>query len=161
MTPLKPDTLGSTAPLTIGSQMSFPALVSHMANTRMAVGWAGEVMLAQQLERLGYGVSTNHKHGDLEVFFDDGRSVYIEVKTARKCKDGKWRFTLWKAHSQDHRTADYVALLCVLKTGQIVPFIIPINVVYYQKQAVITSYPTRYAGKLSPYRQTMATLNLQ
>lgn len=121
-----------------------------------AVGLMGERWLLNQLERVGYSVSLTHpgeRRGDLRVINPNtGEITLIEVKTARRGKDGKWRFTLVKRGKTDHRRADYVALLAVTISGLVVPFLVPVAQIEHQRQAVITSYPLDYNGKLSPFR---------
>lgn len=142
----------------IGEQLAFAELASFMSHSKVSLGAYGEVWAARALEVAGYRVRIEHRHGDLTVITDDGEIIYVEVKTARQGKDKKWRFTLYKYWQNrlctDHRAADFVILLCVLKSGGTVPFVIPRDRLNEQRQAVITSYPLDYAGKLSVYRQS-------
>ena len=122
-----------------------------------AVGALGERTAWLLLERAGYIVSrpAQKRRGDLRVLDrSTGQVVYVECKTARRCKDGKWRFTLLKKDHADHRDADYVLLLPVLASGQVVPFLIPVDTLANQRQAVITSDPRSYQGKLAAYRRS-------
>lgn len=126
--------------------------------TRNAVGALGERWAALTLQASGYVVRSlphRSKRGDLEAISRaTGEIIRIEIKTARKCKDGKWRFLLRKQSKQDHRHADVVILLAVTLSGDVVPFVLPVRIVADQRQAVITSHPARYAGKLAPFRQS-------
>jgi hypothetical protein len=120
------------------------------------IGGIGEIWLSEALKNQGYEVTPGiqgQKRGDLlAIDPQSGEMTRIEVKTARKCKDGKWRFTLAKKGHTDHRHADKVALLAVLKTGDVVVFMIPVEEISRQQQAVITSHPERYNGKLAQWR---------
>lgn len=138
-------------------------LESRLANrSHNAVGALGERTAWLLFEKAGYAVNRAGAHrGDLRVIRPDtGEFANVEVKTARRCKDGKWRFTLIvgkNGEKTDHRDADYVLLLPVLSSGQAVPFLIPVDVLANQRQAVITSDPLRYSGKLAAYRRSNLT----
>lgn len=150
---------------TIGQQLSIPQLKAHMSQSRGAIGMAGELLLARCLEQRGYSVNTDHRRGDLKVILPSGEILGIEVKTARKNKDGDYHFTLYK-HWQgrlctDARHADIVALLCIMKTGDAVPFILPVTAAGDRKAVAICGYPMSYKGWLAPYRQTLRSLQLE
>lgn len=125
--------------------------------SRRGVGAMGEQTATHLLEQSGYQVSfcrVGEKRGDLSaVSLHTGEVFKVEVKTARQCKDGKWRFTLWLKNKIDHRHADVVMLLAVLASGRVVPFVVPVDTLADQHQAVITSHPETYKGKLAAYRQ--------
>lgn len=129
------------------------ALSDHGRN---ALGALGEQWARLKLESSGYAVRYERQpgQGDLTaVSRATGEIFHVEVKTARRCSDKKWRFLLWKKNKQDHRQADIVLLLAVLPTGHVVPFVVPSVNLAKQRQAVITSHPNRYGGKLSAFRQ--------
>jgi len=140
--------------------MSYAQIINHLSYTNVAIGFAGELMLSMALQERGYECQIEHERGDLTLYLPDGRKTFIEVKNARKGTDHKWRFTLWKDGHCDHRAADLIALLCVLRSGFIVPFLVPVEELSYQRQAVITSYPPKYKGRLSHYRQDMKSLSV-
>lgn len=132
-------------------------IILALANrTHREIGAVGERWLKEALTKQGYRVAyaaQGEKRGDLSVVdVITGEVRKIEVKTARRCKDGKWRFTLVKDGHTDHQHADMVALLAVMDSGRIVPFVMPVEVVSNQRQAVITSHPERYQGKLARWR---------
>lgn len=131
-------------------------ILALASRTHREIGAVGERWLKEALERQGYRVAYGHmgsKNGDLAVVdVTTGEVRKIEVKTAREGRDGKWRFTLFKAGHADHRHADMVVLLAVMASGRVVPFVMPVEAVAAQRQAVITSHPERYAGKLARWR---------
>jgi hypothetical protein len=133
----------------------------NLAVQRVHVGAIGEQVVANALERRGYLIQGWHERGDLTVLTPDGEYLYVEIKTARKGKDGKWRFTLRKKGSQDHSKSDIVILLCVMKAGDAVPFVIPTEQLLSQNQAVITSYPHLYQGKFTAFKQSLKYIKLK
>jgi len=144
----------------IGLQMTMHELTAHMSQSHTAVGLTGEVAIARAFEANGYLVDVSHEGGDLHVVDSDGVMHRVEVKTARRGKDGCWRFTLYKKGSQDHRKADFVVLMCLSKAGFGVPFVIPISACKDRNSAQISSWPDKYKGWLSPFRQSMRKLRL-
>jgi hypothetical protein len=124
---------------------------------RRGIGALGERLAAHLLERAGYLVShtrPGERRGDLRVVDQTtGEIVRVEVKTARRSQDKKWRFTLRKRGHTDHRQSDIVILLAVMPSGRAIPFVVPVHVLRHQNQAVITSHPETYGGKLAVYRQ--------
>lgn len=149
----------------IGNQMSFYELKRHLGTSRVAIGTAGEQLVARALERNGYQIATNHDHGDLRAFLANGDTINIEVKTARRGKRGHYNFTLQKCWQGrqccDHRDSDLVIFLCVLKTGDAIPFVVPVGVVGNRRAASVSSYPLEYRGWLSPWRQPLEMINLE
>lgn len=139
-------------------QAALPTFNIGLADrSRRGVGAMGEKTAAHLLEQSGYQVSfcrVGEKRGDLSVAsLHTGEVFKVEVKTARRCKDGKWRFTLYLKAKIDHRHADVVILLAVLDSGRVIPFVVPTTFLMGQHQAVITSHPETYKGKLAVYRQ--------
>lgn len=134
-------------------QMNFYMKVLSNPSAR-GVGIAGEQVAEWMLRYSGYHVRKANRHeGDLVATDpDSGEIARIEVKTARQGRDGKWRFTLYKKGCTNHRHADYVLLLAALKSGRCIPFLCPVGALN-QKQAVITSHPESYGGKLAQFRQ--------
>lgn len=124
------------------------------SRTRHALGMIGELYARQLIEQGGYIVKESTSHnGDLLVIEPDtGETLKIEVKTAKRGKDKKWRFTLWKKGHTNHRNADIVLLLAVTKSGQFVPFVVPVDAIKDKSQACITSHPVSYAGQYAKYR---------
>lgn len=151
--------------LTAVDTQTLPGLQIALADRgRNAVGALGEKWTRLMLEKSGYVVKSERKgqqRGDLRVICrSTGEIFQVEVKTARRCKDRKWRFLLWKKDKQSHLHADVVILLTVTEAGYVVPFIVPVAALADQHQAVITSHPFEYRGKLATYRQTAQSLNL-
>lgn len=142
----------------IPDQLILPSFATALADrSRRGIGALGEKTAAHLLEQSGYQVSfcqLKQKRGDLRaVSTATGQIHQVEVKTARRCKDGKWRFTLWLKNKIDHRHADVVMLLAVLESGRVITFVVPVEQLADQHQAVITSHPEKYNGKLARYRQ--------
>lgn len=133
-------------------------------HSRRAVGAMGEAIARNLFLKAGYAVVTTRSgehRGDLVVIDQEtGERFNIEVKTARQSVDKKWRFTLWKSGHTDHHHSDFILLLPVLKSGRVIPFIVPVEKLAYQKQAVICSHPENYAGKLADYRRTVQEFKL-
>lgn len=144
----------------IGLQMTMPELTAHMAQTHTAVGLAGEIATARAFEVNGYAVDIAHEGGDLHVIDTHGVIYRVEVKTSRKGADGRWRFTLYKKGSQDHKKADFVVLLALAKTGHAIPFVVPIDVCREKHSVCIPTWPLTYNGWLAQYRQSMRKLRL-
>lgn len=125
------------------------------ALTRRNIGTWGKLTVYQRLEKAGWLVSFCHceKRGDLRATNPlTGEVLYIEVKTARQGRDKKWRFTLVKDGCTDYRDSDKVVLLAVLKSGDVVPFIIPVSEIPSRRQICITSHPASYTGWAASYR---------
>lgn len=140
----------------LAMQPTLTGMMVHLSDkNRKGIGAAGEMTARLLFEKAGYAVRLAGRHrGDLTVIdTTTGESTNIEVKTARRGKGGKWRFTLFKQGCTNHLDADYVLLLAVLKSGRCVPFLVPVDKLADQKQAVITSHPDSYTGKLAAYRQ--------
>lgn len=127
---------------------------------RRHVGHLGEEWARIRLGDSGYDVVTTRcgdKRGDL-VAIDrtTGEKRIVEVKTARRGKDGKWRFTLAKTGHTDHRNSDVVMALAVMTSGRVVPYVIPTDVLRDKRTVAITSHPDRYAGRYAPFKQSTA-----
>lgn len=133
--------------------------------SRHVLGTQGEQLVYRAISQLGYKVTYTRRgweHGDLRAIQPEtGEILNIEVKTARQACDGKWRFTLLKRGCTSHAGVDFVILLAVVEWGKPVPFVIPQKAVAAQHQAVITSDPKRYAGKLACYRQSLDSFSLE
>lgn len=133
-------------------------------HSRVSLGAWGENVARNLLVRSGYAVqpSPYGYPGDLLVKHRlTGELIILEVKTARRCSDGKYRFTLWKDGHTDHRKADAVILLPVLESGRVVPFVIPVSFLAVYSQVSITSHPESYSGKLARFRQSTDGLCLE
>lgn len=119
---------------------------------RRTLGRLGEFTVWNALERAGYRVRRARMfQGDLRAISPEGEVYNVEVKTARRGGDGKWRACLYKQGHADHKHSDVVVLLAVCGV-QAVPFVIPAAKLP-GRQCVITSDPQRYAGRLAEFRQ--------
>lgn len=143
-----------------GLQLSLPQVTAQLAQTHTAIGFLGEVAAARAFEASGYAVDIAHEHGDLRVVDRHGVVNRVEVKTSRRGLDGRWQFLLWKEGHATHRASDYVVLLALAKTGFACPFVIPVAYIYDAKRICIPSWPDRYQGKYSLFRQSMRKLRL-
>jgi hypothetical protein len=152
---------GKRKQLQMNSQyLTLVEITTHLAQTEVAVGLAGEIAVAHAFEANGYEAEIEHERGDLRVTDERGQIHRVEVKTARRGTDGRWRFNLYKKGSQDHRGADYVVLLALAKTGHGVPFVLPIAACRDKHHISIATWPLFYRGQWSPYRQSMRKLRL-
>lgn len=138
-------------------QYSLPGFEMALADhSHTAIGMMGERWLMTKLAAQGLHVSLTQpgeRRGDLRVVNPStGEVRLVEVKTARKGRDGKWRFTLVKKGHTDHRRADVIVLLAVTASGKVIPFIVPVSDLAAKHHAVITSHPAQYAGRLAKYR---------
>lgn len=142
-----------------------PGLFYNLAHPKsQAIGTLGEHLCYHLLTARNYTVSNAHPsqhRGDLRVVTRSGEILRVEVKTARRATDGRWHFTLRKAGHTDHSNSDVIVLLCAMKTGYVVPFVLPTRAVARQNAVVISSDPYTYAGKYARYRQKMHLLNLE
>lgn len=130
---------------------------------RNGIGQLGETLAALLLEKNGYQVThtrIGQRRGDLQVIDTDGQIHRIEVKTARRSKDKKWRFLLYKQGEQDYRDADFVLLLAVTASGQTIPFLIPTAEIGQRSIICITSNPRQYTGRWAAFRRTESNLIL-
>lgn len=143
--------------------------LSKPSGKRHRVGHLGELAAVLLLERAGYKVHIPETRttGDLHAINPNtGELIRVEVKTARRGKDRKWRFTLLKidpndgSPQTDHRYSDIVLLLAVTLSGALVPFVIPVQAVAARHQIAITSDPRTYGGRFAIYRQRATALTL-
>ena len=121
------------------------------------LGEFGEDTAYYALKRAGYAVerlANGHHNGDL-LASKGGRRWRVEVKTARRGIDGKWRFLLKKKDRwgvTDHRGTHYVLLIALQRRRQPVLFLVPTADIRSQRTASITSNPTTYSGRYARYR---------
>lgn len=155
-----------TPPTLFGCQFAQPALpglasLVYPTPRRGVLGWMGEMTVRQQLTTCGYTVRPGRRNeGDLHaVDHTTGQKLRIEVKTALRSIDHKWRFLLFKHGRTDYRFSDVVILLAVLDDFRYIPYTIPVQHLGQRSQLCITSHPATYAGWLSAYR-LLPTANL-
>lgn len=139
-------------------QLTLPGLQVMLSDlSRKGIGTLGERLAGGLLEQSGYEVSypkIGERCGDIRaVNRATGEIHRVEVKTARRGSDGQWRFNLRKKGHTDITHADQVILLAALPSGRCVPFVIPVTALADLRQAVISSHPESYSGKLAVYRQ--------
>lgn len=138
-------------------QLSLPKMYAAAYKTRHGVGFLGEGICMAELQKSGYSVSKAGRHkGDVRaVHPETGEIILVEVKTSKKGKDGRWRFTLFSktnTASCDHNHSDVVILIAITKSGQPVFFSIPVEDIPHCHSICIPSNPRDYAGKYARYR---------
>lgn len=144
-------------------QPTLPGLIRQLSDQKaQAIGMIGEQLVYQALEAAGYRpVTLQHGGCDLRAISPATGEIFcVEVKTSRRGKDGRWRFKLYKAGHTDHRKSQVVVLLAITLSGDVIPFVIPTSELQNQRQAVISSDPRTYSGRLAAYRQKLDTLTL-
>lgn len=140
----------------------FPDLPDPVFSPR-ALGLLGELTALAAFQRAGYNAERQRdkKRGDL-LLVDKrtGEQIRVEVKTARKSKNGTWQFCLYRRKGRvctDYRHADYVVLLAVTGTSA-ETFVIPTRDLD-QKQIAFTN--PQKSRKLTPYRCSLGILERQ
>lgn len=113
------------------------------------IGQWGEVYVKNRLSDLGWQILPESQADVSAVSPETGEIVKIEVKTARRGKDGKFRATTYKRGHTDHNKADIVVLIC--QHTELTFFVIPSQAV--KNHIAITSNPRTYEGKWSKYRR--------
>lgn len=146
-------------PTLYGCQFAQPALpgfasLVYPTPRRFMLGHMGEMTVQNALNAAGYQARKGrHNEGDLHVVDrSTGQILYVEVKTAMRSTDRKWRFTLFVRGKTDYRHSDVIVLLAVLDDFTYVPYAIPVPDLGSRSQLCITSHPATYAGWLAPYR---------
>lgn len=118
--------------------------------THAELGYLGEHLILRLLLQFSW-LACLGGPSDITAISPQGVLTFIEVKTARKNKDGKWRFTLYKRGSQNHRKSDYVILVALADHGSSL-FVIPTKDIYDRHHIAITSNPQTYDGMFAKYR---------
>ena len=131
--------------------------VQIAAASAQGAGKLGEKIAASLFDEAGFWTAKfkqGTKCGDLEVYRKDtGEKFKVEVKTARKDKEGHYQFCLKRDQNMtDCKYADYVLLLAAMDSGVIVPFLIPVTAIGKQKKFTIQSNPLAFGGNWSKYR---------
>ena len=120
------------------------------------VGAAGEALAAWMFERAGYRATrtdARSKAGDLKLVTPDGEIKRVEVKTARRDRTGAYQFCLRKGTKTDVAHSEFVVLLCVEPGGNVVPFVVPTEVLGQRKQLKLTGSLRCREGMCRCYRQ--------
>ena len=99
---------------------------------------------------------TRHFRADVKLISPyTGNIISIEVKTARKGKDGRYKFNLRKnKHTDLH--GDFVILQAISNTGNITQYIIPSALLSGKRQAFVTD---NYNGQYAKYRNARFLIN--
>lgn len=117
-------------------------------------GFAGEYFARHTIQNSGYVVTIQRekKRGDLQVAdIFTGECWKVEVKTARRRKDGKWTFQVKGTGNArtDYRHSDYVMLLAVIGGGKVASYLIPVSKLGTRNTITISNLN---AGKWTDYR---------
>lgn len=81
-----------------------------------------------------------------------GEIIKVEVKTSFASSRGTYNFCLRKPGKTDCTYSDYVFLLCIDPDCNHYLYVAHCNVFNGASHFTITSHPTKYSGKLSPFR---------
>jgi len=148
--------------------MSFHAIFRYASMSKKQLGAAGERIACEALNHAGYDAKVTNfaNYGDITVCDDGaaGGEIDIEVKTATRNSRGQWCFTLCKNDKYggtNCRNCDFVILLCIGKSGVVLPFVIPIHAIRGKRAITIPCSPYRYTGKYATYLQSINKLQLQ
>ena len=146
---------------------TFSAFIKHWEMTARQLGDAGEKMVRDALNHVGFNARIEHmvNCGDILAHLPDGYGeLYaIEVKTSRKGRDGNFAFQLFKKDKYGQtscKNCDFVILLCVLDSGFVVPFCIPYEKIRGQKKIELSGQILSYSGKYKPYRRQIGRMML-
>lgn len=116
--------------------------------TRKELGDTGESIVLNLIGgRLG-------KRGESDIVRN---GVQIEVKTAKRGKDNKYRATLYKQGSQNHRKSDFV--IFVILDDKAYFYLIPTKEIRHKNHLCITSHPSKYRGKYAQYIRSLECLS--
>lgn len=145
----------------------FSAIIKYWEMSKKQLGDAGERVVQAALHHAGFqcGIKHERKCGDLRVYIPDaGQEIFkVEVKTARRSKNGNFQFVLEKDDkygATTHTNCDYVILLCVLESGFPVPFVVPCSALRGIKKIELTKNILSYSGKYKPYRREIGRMML-
>jgi len=120
--------------------------------TPAQAGWQAEKICRLHFISCGYHVLPGNDGCDLIARHDDGEIVRIEVKGARKGKDKKWHFTLFKEGHTDARKSNVVFLVQFHPGGIVALYLVPVAFFEGKTFACITSEAGKYRGKLRPFQ---------
>ena len=138
-------------------QLRLFQLENYLSNMKAsAVGAAGEQVALLLLEQSGYEVVVTNRRGhsgDLKAIDRaTGEMWRIDVKTSRR-RRSHYVFCLRKQGYTDIGDVDYVLLLPTLRSGRVVPFLVPVSEFGAAQSFTMRGRPEEYAGRLARYRQ--------
>lgn len=133
--------------------------------TALGVGTLGENILREHLLEQDYQVfePQTRQSGDLIVFDDLGSEIKIEVKTARRCKDGSWHFKLRKKDKFGGTSISHSDILCLLLIHKISIdlFVIPVDFFPSKQQSFSMRHrASEYHGRLKPFLQDIRRIDI-
>lgn len=120
------------------------------------MGWLGS-----QGYQTRYTAQVGNVAGDVAATDTTTGEIHrIEVKAARPSTDGRWHFCIANGRT-DATDSDYVVLLVIDQHHKIYPYIAPSQTFTGITKFKISSHPTRYRGRLAPYRVRSDSINFQ
>lgn len=137
----------------------FRLAVSIADQTHNTVGLRGEIYAQRLLEASGYQTSTPaERHtGDIRaVDTATGEVFKVEVKTARRGRDGLYQFCLRRGRKTNVADADWLLMLAISPAGLVTRFLMPASAVDGLCKFAIRGAPEGYSGRFAPYRHTGA-----
>jgi hypothetical protein len=138
--------------------MTVQQLHNKWLNSHTAFGAYGEQRAASLLWRLGLMVIPSKGCDLIAVNRSTGERWRIEVKTAKRSNDGKYRFTCIKRNHTHTNKSDIVICLAY-DGGEFGPFIIPVKDIIGKSSVCITSNPNTYNGKYAKYKNNWSLLS--
>lgn len=127
-----------------------------MGSLHLMVGRDGETYARQRFEAMGYKVTIpppRSKRGDLVVTnIETGQILKVEVKTSMEGVGRKWKVCLNKAKHTFVGHADLVVIQLVIRTGRVVSFFIPSEILL-NKNTLTWRNPETPNSKWAQYRQ--------
>lgn len=122
--------------------------------TRLELGAWGELYVMGRLIEAGWSADFGQQGRDSDVVAISPQGIVhqIEVKSARKGKDNKWRATLIKDGHTNHNKADVVVFICQ-NSDELTFFVVPVEEIRDCRVMVISSNPRTYNGRWSAYRK--------
>lgn len=131
------------------------ALFWMARESNQKLGKLGEMYVTYWLKYLGYeaiDTSNARYQGDVTITATQGaKTIHFEVKTARRGNSGSWQFCLRKDRKTSINHSDYVVLLAVDDYGKLFRYVVPVDYFGKAQKFTISSHPTSYSGKVSPF----------
>jgi len=138
-----------------------PSFANFALASHYVLGDLGQIAAERWFQQSGFQVISRNEPWqpghDLVIATGDGQQLRVEVKTARRGKDG-YQFILYKKGKTSIANADLVMLIAVGDSGKSYTFLIPAGHIRHLKKIDITSHPLKYRGKYARYLQPANSL---